>query len=252
MKNFSIQRVIGNRLVWLPFFLLFVGCAVTQTPTNFEDKPALAPVHDSDDLGWRSVRFQMDQPDRKPCWETDLLLAHKIVSPVLDAFLPEIRLWRFHRRAGNDNTGHQFSFIFYTTAAVTGQINEKIAANPLLKQLLHSGTIKAYFAAKTIPNERPEVGDTSDPKWSPVMENNWPYYIMGVCRMWLGMVDQVSCEIGQTEKFNQDRLLSHYRDVNQKVTHIWQQEGYHALLHHLNAIYGYEAMVYWEKRWKSF
>jgi hypothetical protein len=33
---------------------------------------------------------------------------------------------------------------------------------------------------------------------------------------------------------------------------IWQQEGYHALLHHLNAIYGYEALVYWEKRWKSF
>jgi hypothetical protein len=33
---------------------------------------------------------------------------------------------------------------------------------------------------------------------------------------------------------------------------IWQNESQHALLHHLNAIFGYEAMILREQSWKSF
>jgi hypothetical protein len=84
------------------------------------------------------------------------------------------------------------------------------------------------------------------------MQNTWPYYIMGVSRMWLAMVDQVSRESGMAAEATLGETLEHYARVNDAITHIWQQEGYHALLHHLNAIYGYEALVYWEKRWKSF
>ena len=100
--------------------------------------------------------------------------------------------------------------------------------------------------------DRPKVGDTSDPNWSPVMQNTWPHYIMGVSRMWLGMIDQVSQEREIADSATLGQLLVHYEQVNDAFTHIWQQEGYHALLHHLNAIFGYEALVYWEKRWKSF
>ena len=70
--------------------------------------------------------------------------------------------------------------------------------------------------------------------------------------MWLGMIEQVSHEIGIADDPTLSQLLEHYEQVNNEVTRIWRQEGYHALLHHLNAIFGYEAMVYWEKRWESF
>ncbi|MEE4111987.1 MAG: hypothetical protein V2I40_04180 [Desulfobacteraceae bacterium] len=101
-------------------------------------------------------------------------------------------------------------------------------------------------------NDHPQVGDTSDPNWSPVMQKTWPYYIMGVSRMWLEMIDQISRENAMAADATVDELLKHYAQVNDAVNRIWQEEGYHALLHHLNAIYGYEALVYWEKRWKSF
>ena len=75
---------------------------------------------------------------------------------------------------------------------------------------------------------------------------------MGVSRMWLAMIDQVSGDIGAPPRLEVDPLVAHYAQVNEKVTHIWRTEGYHALLHHLNAVYGYEPMIYWEKRLKSF
>ncbi len=84
------------------------------------------------------------------------------------------------------------------------------------------------------------------------MQDNWPYYIMGVSRMWLGMIDQVAREIGFEDVPTVENLLAYYEKVNERVTQVWQSESYHALLHHLNAIFGYEAMIFHEKSWKSF
>jgi hypothetical protein len=111
---------------------------------------------------------------------------------------------------------------------------------PLVKGMLADGVIQDVITDAVDHNDRPNVGDTSDPTWSPVMKNAWPHYIMGVSRMWLEMIDAVSQERGIAKDPTLVQLLAHYERVNDEVTHIWQQEGYHALLHHLNAIYGYE------------
>lgn len=244
-----------NSVRWLVlstvFLWLTMGCAASVTQIPASPSP-LAEAPGLQGSGWWFVRFRMDRPAEETRWERDLLIAHRVASPLIAAHEGEIALWRFHRRSAEDKTGHQFSFLFFTTAGVADSINQVVLGDPLVRRMLANGVIQEVITDAVDHNDHPNVGDTSDPKWSPIMQNTWPYYIMGVSRMWLAMIDQVSRESGMADDATLGEMLAHYAQVNDAINHIWQQEGYHALLHHLNAIYGYKALVYWEKRWKSF
>ena len=233
------------------FFCLTAGCAASIPQPPARPTP-LNEVIVPQGSGWWFVRFRMDRPSEETRWETDLLIAHRVASPVIGTHEAAIDLWRFHRRSAADNTGHQFSFLFFTTAKVADRINRVVLDDPLVKQMLADGMIREVITDAVDHNDHPNVGDTSDPNWSPVMQNTWPYYIMGVSRMWLAMIDQVSRENAMATDATLGEMVEHYAQVNDAINRIWQQEGYHALLHHLNAIYGYQALVYWEKRMKSF
>jgi hypothetical protein len=37
--------------------------------------------------------------------------------------------------------------------------------------------------------------------------------------------------------------MEKYRGVDAGITEIWRDQGQHALLHHLNAVFGYEEML---------
>lgn len=231
---------------------LFIGCAGTSLPpASGPSLPdALAPVPDG--YGWWSVRFRMDRPDEKTRWESDLLIAHRIVAPLIKVYRSDIDLWRFHRRSAEDIRGHQFSFLFFTSADTAHRIHQQVIADPVVGQLFSSGIIVEVLTDDVAHNDRRAVGDTSDANWSPVMQDNWPYFIMGASRMWLGMIDQVSRDIGIEDQATCEQLLDHYQNVNDRVTYTWQHESQHALLHHLNAIFGYQPMILKETRWKSF
>jgi hypothetical protein len=233
-------------------FGLTAGCAQTASQALRRAQLPLRPVSTPEDSGWRFVQFRMDRPAEQTRWERDLLIAHRVIAPLIRAHDDEMGLWRFHRRSAEDQTGHQFSFLFYSSAAVADRVHQTVVDDPLVARMLSAGVIQKVITDDVDKNHRPNVGDTSDPEWSPVMKDNWPHYIMGVSRMWLGMVEQVSRESGIADDPTVGQLLVHYGQVNRQVTRIWRKEGYHALLHHLNAIYGYEALEYWEKHLKSF
>jgi hypothetical protein len=256
MQTPSVRRLfLCAAIVWL-----ITGCAATpgKLPSDPASPVTLSPA--AQGHGWWSVRFRLDRPEKKTRWERDLLIAHRVAAVLISAHEDDLGLWRFHRRSADDGAGHQFSFLFYTSAETADKINRMVASDPLVEALLSTGVIMQVLTDDIDRNDRPAVSDTSDPKWSPVMQNTWPHFIMGVSRMWLAMIDQISkqisgqisTEVGSADGPTVKQLLDHYQLVNKEVTGIWQQEAYHALLHHLNAIYGYEAMVYWEKRWKSF
>lgn len=256
MKHERKKRITISATRWLIVcaagFWLLVGCAGTSLPPASDPSlpDALAPVPDGH--GWWSVRFRMDRPDDKTRWESDLLIAHRIVAPLVKAYRRDIELWRFHRRFAKDSMGHQFSFLFFASAETALRINQQVIVDPVVEQLFSSGTVVEVLTDDVTHNDRRAVGDTSDANWSPVMQDNWPYFIMGASRMWLGMIDQASRHIGIEDEPTHDQLLDHYQKVNNQVTHIWQNESQHALLHHLNAIFGYEPMILKETRWKAF
>ena len=64
-------------------------------------------------------------------------------------------------------------------------LKERLLANKLVREVLTDGVDD---------NARPDIEDTSDASWSPVMQVAWPHYIMGVSRMWLEMIDQLSVD----------------------------------------------------------
>jgi len=194
----------------------------------------------------------MPRTDGVTHWERDLLIAHRTLAPLIRMHADDIDLWRFHRRSGDDETGHQFSLLFYASAQTADAINRQVAADPLVEAMLADGILAEVLTDPTDRIDRPAVSDTSDASWSPVVQRTWPYYIMGVSRMWLAMIDEMSQAIVVPDNAGIQDLQDHYQAVNQRLTHIWQHEGQHAFLHHLNAIFGYEAMLLRETRWQSF
>jgi len=236
---------------------LMLGCSLPSLQRQDQLHPPDVPSTGTNERGWWYIRFRMDRPGGETRWENDLLIAHRIVSPILSSTEKEIGLWRFHRRSNDDGAGHQFSFIFYSRPEMADRINRQVLNDPLLQKLIADGVIKTVLTDAVDRNTRTAISATSDSNWSPVMQNTWPYFIMGVSRMWLGMIAEIEGQIESTAGTPEgdDRipaLIERYRTVNDQVTHIWQQEGYHALLHHLNAIYGYKPLIFWEKRWKAF
>jgi hypothetical protein len=58
---------------------------------------------------------------------------------------------------------------------------------------------------------------------------------MGVSQMWLDVITGIDNDQDQSTKPEK-----RYQKVHEVVTEIWKQEGKHAMLHHLNAIYAYQ------------
>jgi hypothetical protein len=209
---------------------------------------------DSAQNGWWYARFAVNWPsDKEPTWYVDPLLAHRVVSPVLDRYGNDIALWRFHRRAVRDQAGHQFSFIFYTTQETAREVFAAIEADATLTAMRNGGVIIRNTYDDTSTIIRPNLEDTSDRTWSLPIQKSWPFYIMGVSEMWLNLIREVASQacVGRFPS-KLEETLRLYEAVNTSIEKMWQEEGQHAFLHHLSAIFGYEPVMVREKRPMGF
>jgi hypothetical protein len=168
----------------------------------------------------------------------DLLIAHQVVAPVLDRYGKDIVLWRFHRRASRDKLGHQFSFIFYATPADARKIYAAIRESPVLRQLQAKGLVVQVITDDTNKIPRPHMQDTSDPSWSLPLQKAWPYFIMGVSQTWLALISQYADGAGDKPR-SLTAMEAFYKKIDRQVETTWRNEGGHAFLHHLNALFGY-------------
>ncbi|MDR3570165.1 MAG: hypothetical protein P4L43_19235 [Syntrophobacteraceae bacterium] len=238
MSRLKFRRMVECIFGLLAGFLLLsmAGCA-SSGPVQ-PGRPATA-LPGGKVCGWWYESFRIDWPRGKaPAWSMDLLIAHRVVKPVLKLYGKDISLWRFHRRAARDKVGHQFSFIFYTTASHAREIYGAIESSPVLRQLKAKGLIAQVITDDTQKIGRPNIQDTSDPIWSLPLQKAWPYFIMGVSQTWLDLISQYAN--GARDK---PRTLSEmetfYQKIDQQVGTAWRNEGGHAFLHHLNALFGY-------------
>ncbi len=204
--------------------------------------------------GWWYVRLRIRWPEKKePSWHIDPLLAHRIYAPVLDKYKDKIAIWRFHRRAARDAEGHQFSLTFYSSAQTALHVFRTIRANTLLKRMKRSGYIIQDLYDSTAQNKAPEVAHTSDGHWSTPVRKSWPYFIMGVCHMWLALIEDFSStHSGGKNVSSLPRLITLYRHVNTSINKAWREEGSHSMLHHLNAVFGYEPVYVREIHQRRF
>lgn len=224
----------------LLLMLLFLpGCASEPAGTPVRAQGSADQGADSATEGWWYVRFRLAWPkDAEPAWHRDLLLADQVVRPVLADHREVISLWRFHRRAARDGAGHRFAFIFRSSPAVAARVYDQMRTNPTLTRLEQRGVVKSVDYDDLGHLKRPGIADTSDRAWSPQMQAAWPAFIMGVSQLWLDLIEQVGRE-GDWPR----GLDARYRAIDASVTKIWQSEGSHALLHHLNALFGYRPVT---------
>jgi hypothetical protein len=204
--------------------------------------------------GWRYARFRMKWPQNtEPSWHIDLLIAHRLLLPVIKQYKNNIDLWRFHRRAARDKEGHQFSLTFYSSQKTAKKIFNDLRSDTLLKSMKQAGLIVQDIYEDHEKIIALNIEDTSDGHWSPPLRKAWPFFIMGVCQMWLSLIVEISEGIPERQKVSSvNKMLKVYHQVNTIINSLWQDEGSHAMLHHLNAIFGYEPIFVREINLRRF
>jgi hypothetical protein len=249
-----LKRGFVKWLVALALIVILSGGCATLGPTIPHVAEPVKPAVGEPETGWWKVGFQIKWPeDTEPSWYMDLFIAHAIISPILDPHRKDITLWRFHRRAMRDKTGHQFSFLFYSSADTAQQIHNSIESSGNLKAMKAACEIVQVIYNDTSRISKPRIEDTSDSRWSPPIRRSWPHFIMGVSQMWLNLIREMAEQTTDGEgPASIDEIVSFYSSINEFITESWQEEGRHAMLHHLNAIFGYEPVVVYEKRFLTF
>ena len=87
-------------------------------------------------------------------------------------------------------------------------------------------------------NRQTKIADTSDPTWPEKIRSSWPFFMMGASQMWLGQIRAFKQETPDELEIKQ-----RYITIQNNLTDIWQQQGQHALMHHLNALYAYQPVL---------
>ena len=233
---------------------IIAGCSSLGQVRMQEIKP-LKPHELPSGNGWWFARFRMHwPPDTKPIWYMDLYLAHQVILPKLEQNKQDIYLWRFHRRAARDGAGRQFSFIFYSSPQTAQNIFNTLKTDPLVNDLKSAGLLAKEVHDDPAKIILPNIEDTGDKNWPASIQKTWPYYIMGASQMWLNLIAEIAAEklADNPAPSSIEEIEAFYQQVNETITDLWKNEGRHVFIHHLNALFEYEPLIYWEKRYMTF
>jgi len=128
-----------------------------------------------------------------------------------------------------------------------------LRSDALLAEMVSAGRIikEVYDIPDRIT--KPGIKHTSDPSWPALIQKSWPYYIEGVSQMWLNLIAETVAAMPTADvPLSLDEYEALYKEVNATIISLWENNGRHAYLHHLNALFGYKPLVFSEKRMLSF
>lgn len=194
---------------------------------------------------WHKFCFRMNWPDNEsPKWWLDLFVVDRLFREILSSNRERISLWRFHRRAGKDNSGHQLTLFCYMSEEDSKLINNVIQKSSTLKILKDKGYLRDFLYEEG----GKDIENSSDGTWSIEIQKSWPYFIEGVSEMLLVIIDVIRISVADDLGFHTpledpndiERL---YTKVNERLISLWQSEGSHAFFHHINALFGYTPLL---------
>lgn len=238
--------MIARRLLALGLLAaaLVAGCAAPPPPRAL---PRDGPEAKETEPRWGALRFRFAwPPGGDPAWHLDLLFADRVLRPILEQEARGILLWRLHRRAVRDDAGHRLSLLVFADPETVQRVFAAALAHPLVARAREAGRITEIFSEQTASGR---LADTSDPSWPEALRAAWPHYIAGASRMWLELVRAFS-PAGDPSRAEDDleALERGYRETAARLDALWQKQGLHAFLHHLNALFGYAPIVVLEER----
>jgi hypothetical protein len=225
--------------------LLLNGCSLSARQSASPQLTVATPDQDhtrAEQRWWRACfRLPFDKAQR-PDWSMDALLAEQVAAPSLRRHAGKIRLWRFHRRAAQDASGHQFSLLFYSDKTTASQLFSELQEHPLTNELTATKQPTQLLAPCGGDRNQDAIEASSDPRWDPRLQKAWPHFIMGVSAHWLALIEEVGREI-PLEGNDRVALLKRYQRIQKEIDTIWRADGQHAYLHHLNALFGYQPLL---------
>jgi hypothetical protein len=248
-----MYRAIGIYLT-LSSILLAACTPVLQVQpgTLYEPKAARIDIEQPDQYWWQ-LGFRLTWPEEEqPDFSRHLLIAEQLLLPTMVEHQAQLSLWRFHRRAGRGETGHQFSLIFYSDEVTAAQIVDEIESDPLTQWLIDRELIEKVRFNQRSPEELGRLELTSDSTWPIEIQRSWPYFVMGASQAWLMLVQELSAESRLSGDVDYPSLLLHYQKVDEQLNAQWRENGQHAYLHHLNAVFGYQPLIIRSKELKTF
>lgn len=216
---------------------LFAGCASVDSQAPTAPRSAVDAAGLTDESRWWHVRFRFHRDGLATTNSyLDGLMAVELMAPLLEQREREMALWRFHRRWPEDPVGHQLSFMFFAQPATALAIEQELKKEPLLRRLTDEGHLRDWFVEPSPHDDAVVPASTSDDRWPPALQREWPHFIMGASRMWLGLLQDASA------RYRTLTLHCRYRRVEKVINELWFEEANHALFHHLSALFGYRPM----------
>lgn len=227
----------GARIILYFFAYLLSACAYQQPATTVLPSGAARTAEQVQ--YWWHVNYRIKwRENTEPEFFIDLLLADAVIEPILLLHRDAITYWRFHRRAIRDKAGHQFSFIFYADKDTARSIYQQVNRNEITGKMLEMNILQKILTDDPDRNTLTDINATSDKNWPLELQNAWPAYIMGASSTWLQLINQAIKDDQPGNDINY--LLGVYKQADATISGIWYEQGQHAFLHHLNAIFGYE------------
>lgn len=229
-----LSQLTRRSISWGLLAAFLAGCAALKAPP--EQRAIEPPVASQAEqpVRWWYLRFRLNRAEEGEVNSfLDALIADQLLAAAIAQYQAEIPLWRFHRRWSDDATGHQFSFIFFAPSPVADELAAQIERDPLLQRLADDGYLVEFRVDAAPADHAQDPAATSDPRWPPAIQREWPKFIMGASRMWLGLVQSEAARHGDLA------LYPRYRAVETVLDELWFSEGNHAFFHHLSALFGY-------------
>jgi hypothetical protein len=225
-----------GRVILFAIVLVTLGACATNTAPSSPDAVVTAAGSDEPELPrWWYLRFRLARAvDDGVDSYLDALIADQVLAPVIAQHRTELELWRFHRRWPHDPTGHQFSFIFFAPTALAASLSAQVEHDPMLDRLVTDGHLLEFRIDAADPDSATDHAATSDASWPPEIQREWPKFIMGASRMWLGLVQSEAAKHGDLD------LHERYQAVEISLDELWFEEANHAFFHHLSALFGYK------------
>jgi len=193
------------------------------------------------------------------------LLAGEVFQKLIEKY--KMELWRFSRYKYEDEP-NIFKFKAYISLRDFRDIKEDIRCNELIIELTNEMIIKPILdwpehKKDIYSNER--IGSDNDEIWDYTIKESWPYFINGVCKMWLNMIMVERGNIVRERYINKSalsnlfQLFSIYEEARERINKLWRDDGKHFAYHHTSAVFGYEYVrlmtlkenIFYRKSWKS-
>jgi hypothetical protein len=235
--------------------LLVTACTTTvdtRAPGAFE-AATIDPAPEIENLAWWQLRFKLIWPSGEaPDFSGHLLIAEQVLLPLIIEHQQDFPLWRFHRRAGRDSAGHQFSLIFLADESTAAEIGRAVDGDELVAWLKQRDMLEKTILKRRGAGELARLEETSDRGWPMEIQKSWPWFIMGTSAAWLMQVQEISQREGMPETATYSQLIEHYRRVSSEMNAQWRDFGQHAYFHHLSAIYGYQPVKIRSSELKTF